>query len=141
MQKIIAAGGIVTNTEGKILMIFRRGKWDLPKGKLDEGETIAECAVREVEEETGLKDIHLGNFLLITEHQYLDPWLKTEVIKETHWFTMKITSEQKLVPQTEEDITAIQWVTREELITCLQHTYTNIITVIEKFIQTIGSKD
>jgi 8-oxo-dGTP pyrophosphatase MutT (NUDIX family) len=136
MHKIIAAGGIVTNTEGKILMIFRRGKWDLPKGKLDKGETIAQCAVREVEEETGLKDILLGNFLLITEHQYQDPWLKTEVIKETHWYTMKITKEQILVPQTEEDITAIQWVNRKELIICLQHTYANIITVIETFLKT-----
>ena len=135
MHKIIAAGGIVTNTEGKILMIFRREKWDLPKGKLDKGETIAQCAVREVEEETGLKDILLGDFLLITEHQYQDPWLKTEVIKETHWYKMKITNEQKLIPQTEEDITDIRWVNREELNECLQHTYANIITVIEKFIQ------
>jgi len=135
MHKIIAAGGIVTNTEGKILMIFRREKWDLPKGKLDKGETIAQCAVREVEEETGLKDILLGDFLLITEHQYQDPWLKTEVIKETHWYRMKITKEQKLIPQTEEDITDIRWVNREELNECLQHTYANIITVIEKFIQ------
>jgi ADP-ribose pyrophosphatase YjhB (NUDIX family) len=135
MHKIIAAGGIVTNTEGKILMIFRREKWDLPKGKLDKGETIAQCAVREVEEETGLKDILLGDFLLITEHQYQDPWLKTEVIKETHWYRMKIIKEQKLIPQTEEDITDIRWVNREELNECLQHTYANIITVIEKFIQ------
>jgi len=139
MQKIIAAGGIVTNTEGKILMIFRRGKWDLPKGKLDKGETIAECAVREVEEETGLKDIHLGNFLLTTDHHYQDPWLNTEVIKETHWFIMKIIGEQKLIPQTEEDITDIKWVNREELNACLQLTYSNIVTVIEKFIQTTGS--
>jgi len=135
MHKIIAAGGIVTNTEGKILMIFRREKWDLPKGKMDKGETIAQCAVREVEEETGLKDILLGDFLLITEHQYQDPWLKTEVIKETHWYRMKIIKEQKLIPQTEEDITDIRWVNREELNECLQHTYANIITVIEKFIQ------
>ena len=135
MHKIIAAGGIVTNTEGNILMIFRRRKWDLPKGKLDKGETIAQCAVREVEEETGLKDILLGDFLLITEHQYQDPWLKTEVIKETHWYRMKITKEQKLIPQTDEDITDIRWVNREELNECLQHTYANIITVIEKFIQ------
>ena len=135
MHKIIAAGGIVTNTEGNILMIFRRRKWDLPKGKLDKGETIAQCAVREVEEETGLKDILLGDFLLITEHQYQYPWLKTEVIKETHWYRMKITKEQKLIPQTDEDITDIRWVNREELNECLQHTYANIITVIEKFIQ------
>ena len=52
--KIIAAGGLVTNENNELLMIFRRGKWDLPKGKLDKGETIEECAIREVEEETGI---------------------------------------------------------------------------------------
>ena len=57
--KIIAAGGLVTNKHNELLMIFRRAKWDLPKGKLDEGESIEACAVREVEEETGIKNISL----------------------------------------------------------------------------------
>jgi 8-oxo-dGTP pyrophosphatase MutT (NUDIX family) len=69
---IIAGGGIVTNELGELLMIFRRGKWDLPKGKLDEGESIEDCAIREVEEETGVKNLKLGAKLLVTEHEYFD---------------------------------------------------------------------
>ncbi len=58
-KPVTAAGGLVENEKGEVLLIFRRGKWDLPKGKLDPGETIEQCAVREVEEETGLKNIEL----------------------------------------------------------------------------------
>jgi len=65
-----AAGGLVINKNKEVLMIFRRGKWDLPKGKLDKGETLEECAVREVEEETGLKNISLHKHLLTTFHTY-----------------------------------------------------------------------
>lgn len=133
MKKIIAAGGLVTNADGNILMIFRRGKWDLPKGKLDAGETIEECAVREVEEETGLRNIILGDFLLITKHQYFDQWIQEKVIKESHWYKMNVRGEQKLVPQTEEDITEIKWVNRNELAECLQNTYPSIIEVITQY--------
>jgi ADP-ribose pyrophosphatase YjhB (NUDIX family) len=135
MKKIIAAGGLVTNTDENILMIFRRGKWDLPKGKLDKGETIEECAVREVEEETGLKNIILGDFLLVTEHQYFDQWIKEDVLKKSHWYKMNITDEQKLVPQTEEDITEIKWVNKDELAKCLLNTYPSIIEVINKYLE------
>lgn len=134
MKKIIAAGGLVTNNENEILMIFRRGKWDLPKGKLDANETIEACAVREVEEETGLSDIQLGRFLLITEHEYFDQWINENVIKESHWYAMKVSSNQKLIPQTEEDITDIKWVNTTELKKCLENTYPSIILVIETFL-------
>src|SRR3954447_7139070 len=95
--KIIAAGGIVENEAGDILWQFRRGKWDLPKGKLDEGETIEECAVREVEEETGLHDIELGELVGITHHFYREN--EEDIEKETHWFAMKVSGQQELVPQ------------------------------------------
>ena len=62
-KQILAAGGLVTNAQGEILWIFRRGFWDLPKGKLDDGETIQSCAIREVEEETGIQNIKLHELL------------------------------------------------------------------------------
>ncbi len=129
--KIIAGGGLVLNEAGELLMIFRRGKWDLPKGKLDEGETIEQCAVREVEEETGLRNVERGELISIGYHEYFDTWLKEDVIKETHWFAMRVRDKQTLTPQTEEDITDIKWVKDEELKQCLQNSYDNVVDVIK----------
>ena len=67
---VLASGGLIRNEQNEILLIFRRGKWDLPKGKLDAGETLETCAVREVEEETGLRNIELQQPLTITYHTY-----------------------------------------------------------------------
>jgi ADP-ribose pyrophosphatase YjhB (NUDIX family) len=130
--KIIAAGGLVLNDKGELLMIFRRGKWDLPKGKLDEGETIEACAVREVIEETGLTNVEHGELIGITYHEYFDPYLKEDVIKEAHWYAMRARGEQALTPQTEEDITEIKWVSGDELEKCLENSYDNVIEVIRK---------
>ncbi|NCI50050.1 NUDIX domain-containing protein [Sediminibacterium roseum] len=130
--KIIAGGGLVLNDAGALLMIFRRGKWDLPKGKLDAGETILACAVREVKEETGLKDVEHGELIGITYHEYFDPYLKEEVIKESHWYAMRARGEQQLLPQTEEDITEIKWVSGEELEACLENSYPNVVEIIKK---------
>ncbi len=104
---IIAAGGIVKNEKGEILMIFRRGKWDMPKGKLDKGESIETCAVREVEEETGIRNTKLLSPFGITYHVY-DEFGK-HILKESHWFNMLSPGIQMLIPQTEEQITAIEW--------------------------------
>lgn len=129
--KIVAAGGIVENEERKILLQYRRGKWDLPKGKLDEGETIEECAVREVEEETGLQNIELGELTGMTHHNYIE---KGEYIdKETYWFAMKVSGNQKLTPQTEEDILELRWVAEHELQYYLSNTFPNIVEIIEKY--------
>src|SRR4051812_26195302 len=98
-KKIFAAGGLVTTDKNELLMMFRRGKWDLPKGKLDEGESLETCAVREVQEETGLKDVVLEGLVGITYHEYFDKYSDVDVIKETHWFAMKAKREDKLVPQ------------------------------------------
>ena len=83
-KKIIAAGGLVINENDELLMIFRRGKWDLPKGKLDKGESIADCALREVMEETGLQQVKIEKPLGITYHEYFDKRLRNDVIKETY---------------------------------------------------------
>ena len=132
-RKIIAAGGLVTNQQEELLMIFRRGKWDLPKGKLDKGETIEDCAVREVEEETGIRNIQLGRLIAITYHDYFDARIKQDVTKESHWYAMKILNEQKLIPQTEEDITDIKWVNEIDLKKCLKNSYPNIIEIVAKW--------
>ena len=114
-------------------MIFRRGFWDLPKGKLDEGESIEECAVREVEEETGLKNVQLKEFLGITKHEYFDRYSTRDVIKETHWYRMFASQNEILIPQTEEDIQKIEWVATKELGSFLKQTYSNIVEIVEKW--------
>jgi len=131
--QIIAAGGLVTNPQGQILWIFRRGFWDLPKGKLDQGETIQTCAVREVEEETGIKNIRLHDLLKFTNHTYFDTHLNQEVVKRTYWFHMTIPTEQKGIPQATEDIEKIEWHSLATAKHCLEQTYPSIIEVIEAY--------
>jgi 8-oxo-dGTP pyrophosphatase MutT (NUDIX family) len=125
---IQAAGGWVSNPQEETLFIFRRGKWDLPKGKLDEGETLAQCALREVEEETGLKNIVLQKALISTYHTY---WEKSSfILKETYWYSMHINHAQTLVPQTEEDIAEARWVKGDQLVGLLSNTFPSIKDVM-----------
>ncbi|MDL2230757.1 NUDIX domain-containing protein [Alistipes sp. OttesenSCG-928-L06] len=126
---IEAGGGLVTNRRGEILMIFRHNRWDLPKGKLESGECIDDCAVREVEEETGITPVALGRKLLLTTHFYrLDgEW----VMKKTHWYAMAYDGDATPVPQIEEDITAIEWASPGKLDHYLRTTYPTIIDVFE----------
>lgn len=133
MKTIIAAGGLVENEKGELLMIFRRGKWDLPKGKLDEGEDIPTCALREVAEETGVQPKQLGDLVGKTYHQYFDKWVGEEVIKETWWYHMQADNNQALIPQTEEDIEQIIWADAETIAAHLQHSFPSIIEIIEKW--------
>ncbi len=130
MKKIIAGGGLVLNEKSELLMIFRRGKWDLPKGKLDEGENIEQCAVREIKEETGINNVELVKFIGITHHEYFDQWLKETVIKESHWFLMQSSSGEKLIPQTIEDITEIKWMSENEIKDALKNSYPSIVEII-----------
>jgi 8-oxo-dGTP pyrophosphatase MutT (NUDIX family) len=132
MKKIIAAGGLVLNDEKELLMIFRRGKWDLPKGKLDDGEKIEDCAMREVKEETGLQKIDLEDLTGLTYHEYFDTHSNEDVIKETHWFKMHAPGNQQLVPQLEERIEKIEWVNDKNIGEKLNNSYTNIIEIIGK---------
>jgi 8-oxo-dGTP pyrophosphatase MutT (NUDIX family) len=132
-NKIIieAAGGMVINGKDQLLLMLRRGQWDMPKGKLDDGESIEQCALREVEEETGLATLLLEQKLQITYHTYKIG--SQEVIKPSHWYLMKFTGTENPVPQTEEDITEIRWVNKEEATDLLALMFPSIREMVEKF--------
>ena len=125
---IKAGGGVIKNENEEILFIFRRGKWDLPKGKLDENEHIEECAKREVQEETGLKKLVIEKPLEITYHTYEQ--FGKHFLKESHWFAMKAKGHEQLIPQVEEDITEIKWVKPEEITKYLSNTFPAIRQLI-----------
>jgi 8-oxo-dGTP pyrophosphatase MutT (NUDIX family) len=111
---ILAAGTITFNKEGKILMMFRKGSWDLPKGKADFGETISETAKRETQEETGLQGIQIVKELNPTCHVYFEPRVNAWICKTTYWFIAHWLGEGDLVPQAEEGITALEWMDLEK---------------------------
>ena len=98
MKKVLAAGGVVINQDNELLMILRRLIWDLPKGHLEKRETLEQCALREVTEETGLKTLEITAFLGTSAHVYFDNQLKEEAIKETHWYEMKGDKNEPLQP-------------------------------------------
>ena len=134
---IEAAGGVVQNSNGEILLIHRRGFWDLPKGKLDDNETIEEAAIREVEEETGLKNVsilHPIRFRKLknkaTYHSYFIQ--DTPALKISYWFEMICDDDGELIPQTEEDIEQVIWVKKEELSNYYENMYTSIIDVLKE---------
>jgi 8-oxo-dGTP pyrophosphatase MutT (NUDIX family) len=125
---IQAAGGLVIDSSNAMLFIFRKGKWDLPKGKLDPGEPLDECALREVKEETGLKQVELDKPLLATYHTYDEDG--KHILKETHWFLMKAPAGQDVQPQEEEEITEIKWVKQAELDKYMKNTFPLIKDVL-----------
>ncbi len=112
-HRIVAAGGVVKNEHGKFLVIFRRGMWDLPKGKLDKGEKKKQCAMREVTEETGVKPLIIQKKLDKTYHVHFQN--KVPCLKVTYWYLMETDHIGKLVPQSKEDIEEAKWVSKKEL--------------------------
>ncbi len=123
-----AAGGYVENAAGELLLIFRRGSWDLPKGKIDAGESPAEAALREVQEETGLRELTLGPFLLTTYHTYF--MKEKRVLKPTHWFKMAA-ADVDLVPQTEEDIEQAVWERAGKFLETNPNIYPSLLDVVK----------
>jgi 8-oxo-dGTP pyrophosphatase MutT (NUDIX family) len=127
--KIIkAAGGLVKNNSDQYLFIFRKGKWDLPKGKIDKGETTEDGAIREIQEETGIQTISIQNKLTTTYHIYR---LKGKlVLKETFWYVVQNHGNETLIPQAEEDIEKAVWLSKNEIGLVLANTYGSVKDVI-----------
>jgi 8-oxo-dGTP pyrophosphatase MutT (NUDIX family) len=127
---IEAAGGLVKNQKGEYLFIYRNSKWDLPKGKIEKKEKTKITAVREVEEECGIKVDKLEDKICKTYHAYI--YRGDVVLKKSHWFSMKYTGKTKLVPQTEEGITDVRWFNHAQIEMIIHNTYSSILDVLEK---------
>lgn len=121
---IEAAGGIVQNSKGEILFIFRNGIWDLPKGKMEKNEKIEEAAIREVEEECGIKNLQLERLLDKTYHIY--NMSHEYIFKITYWFLMRSDFKGDFKPQIEEGITKVEWVSQQNLTNVLANSFANI---------------
>ncbi|MEQ8473189.1 MAG: NUDIX hydrolase [Marinoscillum sp.] len=128
--KVIEAAGGVVDKGGKILLIYRKGRWDIPKGKLDKGEKKRACAMREVEEETGVK-VSIDRKINATWHTYVNK--RKYVLKKTHWYVMKCEDDSNLAPQTEEDIEEARWMSLTELRAALYNSYRSIRVVIQEY--------
>ncbi len=126
---IEAAGGIVFNELKEVLWIYRHEKWDLPKGKIEQNEDRASAALREVEEECGLTNILLKEFIMTTYHTY--QFKGSNILKVSHWFEMFAESHRKLTPQLEEGITKASWLNTIEMNEALNDTYENITLLFE----------
>jgi len=121
MKLIKAAGGLVSDGSNQYLFIFRNGKWDLPKGKLDSGETAKIAAVREVEEECGIQINKVGQKICNTYHIY--EMNNEPVLKKSSWYRMIALNQQKLIPQLEEGITDARWLAPGDFMMIKQNTY------------------
>jgi 8-oxo-dGTP pyrophosphatase MutT (NUDIX family) len=132
---IKAAGGLVHTEDEHLLLILRKGKWDLPKGKLDDKEEIEACAVREIKEETGLENAEIEKPLSITYHTYHEDG--KHILKESHWFLMKAEKQTNLLPQFEEGIEKCEWVSVEQLASYMENTHASILDVVNTGVKTL----
>lgn len=126
-----AAGGLIKNESDEFLFIFRRGYWDLPKGKIEFDETKKQAAIREVEEETGIKNVILEKKICKTYHTYRLKQGK-RIIKKSYWYLMTA-PKQTLIPQEAEDIEKAEWMTIAAFKENCHPVYKNILEVIEKY--------
>ena len=131
IKEIVAAGGIVFNEFNEVLFIYRRGYWDLPKGKLDPGETLEEAAVREVEEETGIKNIQLLQYIDDTYHLFKTQKNGNYFLKKTYWYKMQA-NKQPIKVQKEEDIDEATWLTISTFLKECRPIFNNIVDILGK---------
>lgn len=123
-----AAGGVVSDEQGRLLAIHRLGRWDLPKGKVEANEELEAAAIREVQEECGMSRLRIMAPLCETWHTY--PRNGEQHLKCTHWFLMQGSSQVKLVPQAEEDIDAAQWLDADGVARMREDTYPSLLPVL-----------
>jgi 8-oxo-dGTP pyrophosphatase MutT (NUDIX family) len=133
-----AAGGLVHTKAKELLLIFRKGKWDLPKGKLDEGEDLMACALREITEETGAHSLSIEKPLQLTYHTYYEK--EKHILKESHWYLVKTTARSVLKPQMEEDIEKCEWVPINYLEAYTSNMHASIIDVINNSVKILTKK-
>jgi ADP-ribose pyrophosphatase YjhB (NUDIX family) len=124
-----AAGGLVKNNRNETLFIYRFDTWDLPKGKIEKGESKKEAAIREVEEECGIKGLEIQNKLQKTYHIFQRKNIET--LKVTYWYSMNTKFEGKLIPQLEEGITDVVFKSEDGVKEALKNTYGNIKLLFE----------
>ena len=129
--EVEAAGGVVLNEKDEVLLIERKGKWDLPKGKAEKGETHEQTALREVREETGLQNISITKALATSYHTYHEE--EEKFIKVNYWFEMKGNSADALTPQADEQITAAKWVSKADLKNHTTASYPSLIKILENY--------
>ncbi len=127
---IEAAGGIVQNELKQILFIYRHDKWDLPKGKIEKGETLQNAAMREVKEECGFRNLDLNRQVSTTFHIYEEKG--KQVLKISYWFLM-FSRDQDLTPQIEEGITQVQWMDQANMAKIFKNTYPNIELLLSEY--------
>lgn len=128
--KVVEAAGGVVDKDGKTLLIYRQGRWDLPKGKMDKKEKKKACAIREVEEETGVK-VAIDRKIGVTWHTYIRN--RRYVLKKTYWYAMECLDDTNMKPQAEENIDDVRWVTLTELRSLLYGSYRSIRNVIHEY--------
>ncbi len=129
-MEVNAAGGLVSDGRGRYLLIYRNGRWDLPKGHQESGEELGVTAVREVQEETGLREMELKDLICVTAHTYFrnERWHR----KHTWWYRMLCTEPCTLVPQTEEGIEKAEWIEAERVNALLTGSYPTIVQVFRE---------
>jgi len=128
--KIMRAAGGVVRKNDKILLIYRLKKWDLPKGKIEKGEKPRDCAVREIEEESGIK-VEVVERICSIWHTYSLHGRK--ILKKTTWFAMNSLDDKKMRPQKSEDIEEVHWLKRKDLFHALKDSYQSIVHVIREY--------
>ncbi|MDR3046506.1 MAG: NUDIX domain-containing protein [Bacteroidales bacterium] len=130
-----AAGGLVFNEVGEVLMIYKKGHYDFPKGKIEEHEPADKAALREIREETGVQTITIGKELATTFHTYAFENEEIPVLKETTWYKFNAPSIQELLPQTEEHITKVEWIKKEKVPSLLSNSYLSLQDLWQKVIE------
>ena len=129
--KLIEAAGGVVRCDNKLLMIYRNGLWDIPKGKIEVGEDYETAAIREVEEECGIVAPIIEEYLCETYHTYSEKG--KQILKKTTWFVMNHSGTEKLTPELDEGITDVEWFSKKKFLNTRGNTYGSINEVIDQY--------